>query len=193
MQLLVTLNDFAGIVDVSSNINADRRVNTHIKNAQKFDLGQFLGDALLYDFVQHITSYNESKNNDPNYVPTADEQKYIELLNGKVYVVDGKSVSFEGVKPALVYYSYARILANQNFHTTATNIAKKLNQYSDTAEEKEISRLKTDAESCAYGYMADIRNFLNNNKGIYPLWLRSCYCEQSKIKKSGARITAIYG
>lgn len=192
MELLITLNDFTGLVDISSNINADRRVNTHIKNAQKFDLGLMLGDALLYDFLKYIKSYRDALSADPAHVATPDERKYLDLLNGRVYSYKGNDIYFEGVKPAMVYYSHARILVNQNVHTTATNIAKKLNQYSDTAEEKEIIRLKTDAESVAWGYMNDVKNFLNTNKNLYPLWLRSCHCEQSKIKRSGARITAIY-
>lgn len=192
MELLITLNDFAGLVDLSSNINPERRVNTHIKNAQKFDLGLMLGDALLYDFVKYIRIYRDAITVDPDHVATPDEQKYLDLLNGKIYPFKGNDIYFEGVKPALVYYSYARILVNQNVHTTANGINKKLNQYSETVEEKEIFRLKTDAESAAWGYMNDVKNFLNANKNLYPLWLRSCHCEQSKIKRSGSRITAIY-
>ncbi|MFD2961621.1 MULTISPECIES: DUF6712 family protein [Olivibacter] len=191
MDLLITLSDFTGLVDVSSNINAERRVNTHIKNAQKFDLGLMLGEALLYEFIKYIKSYNDEIASNPAHTATPTEQKYLDLLNGKIYKLNGNDVAFEGVKPALVYYSHARILVNQNIHTTATNIAKKLNQYSETAEEKEIIRLKTDAESVAWGYMNDVKTFLNANKSLYPLWLKSCHCE-SKIKRSGARITAVY-
>jgi hypothetical protein len=175
---LITLSDFAEYRHITANINEVARLDPFIIEAQLMDLKPVLGSYLYDDFIKNIS-----------------QSKYTELLNGKEYTnTDGKLIRYHGVKPVLVYYTYARLLANDNYRSTPTGFVKKLNDYSEHIDsgsnEKTLNRLITQARSSAISYQQEMIDFLNEYDTIYDLWNYST-SGTSPLNMSGCKISSI--
>lgn len=156
----------------------DSRLTPYIMEAQEFDLKEALGYPLYYDMLKELP--NETSGG-----------KYTDLLNGVEYIDRlGHSILFLGIKPAIVYWTYARLIENQQLTITATGVNVKTNQYSDMASQTEISKRVTQARSGAYSYFQTAEKFLidkNIESRIYPLWLIGL----NETKSGGIRMTTV--
>lgn len=86
-----------------------------------------LGDALLLDVKEH-------------------QENYDELLNGGSYDAGyGEKRSFVGLKTALAYYTYARIVKNGDGNVTRFGFMNKNNEYSSRSDFKEKLMAYNDA------------------------------------------------
>ncbi len=186
MTLLINKSDFADYRAVSANRD-DKRIDPFIQEAQEFELRGFLGDPLYYDMLAKIDHYNTEKESNPDYVATADEQKYLDLLNGVSYEWEGNTIQFKGVKPVLVYYAYSRFLSNNNIVSTRFGAVQKKNDYSDPIDSREMARVITKAESDGKKYGVDVERFLNTKSADYPKWEDRCGSRR-KLKGLGFRI-----
>ena len=158
MANLIVLSDIQDFRSVSSNLENDR-VDPLILEAQLLDIRNVLGPALYLDMVKNIT--------DPIYV---------DLFNGVEYIDKSinETVSFEGVRAALAYYSYARLLLNQDLHVTASGLVEKDEQWSKSTEEKRIQRQVSAARLAARAHEEEYLAFLRENSTDYPIYLKTC-------------------
>jgi len=160
MANIITITDIqAAIPDMSVNIE-EEKVTRYIAEAQEFDLKSVLGRALHFAFVEGLAA-------------SPQVEIYSELFEGKTYLDTGlnQNISFAGVKKAMIYWSYARFLNNQDTNVTSFGIVQKENEFSKPSEEKRIARLVTAAIAAATAYKNDFVKFLNDNSTDYPLWL----------------------
>lgn len=166
MANLITISAFAGIYDLSSNMNAAKKLDPCILAAQDIDICAFMGDAFYFDFIKNSGT-----------------APYPDLLNGKEYAdADGNTIKFEGIKRVLVHYSYARYIeAGNHFNTPYGEVYKKEN-YSQGIDPKEISRVANQARSQAYKYQEDVIKFLNrvSSDSLYQLWYKNCKPSKKK-------------
>ena len=95
----------------------DTQVDPFILKAQRSDLKPFLGDALYYDFIENLIDAN-----------------YIDLLDGVVYAYQGDNIYFNGIKPMLAAYSYARTLKNIDINVGRGAVVSKSSEQSDKHE-----------------------------------------------------------
>ncbi len=152
--LLITITDFSGRVDISSNLDATKKLNQHILHAQDFDLRILMGDAFFYDMLANI-----------------DADKYATLMTGGEYDVNGSTITFDGTKPVLVYFAAARLLPTLDNHITATGLMSKKNEFSEHVDSKTMSRLISEYEKLANAYWNKVAHFLVTKKTDYPLWI----------------------
>lgn len=171
ISLLISIADFAGRVDISSNLDATKKLNQHILHAQDFDLRGLMGDTFYYDFLT-----NQSLD------------KYQELINGGTYIKDNVTITFDGLKVVLVYFSAARLLPSLDNHITAHGLTSKKNEFSDHVDSKTMGRLITQYENLANAYWNKIEGFLLSDKTDYPLF-RGNQCGDT----SGRKRAKIYG
>ncbi|WP_207426000.1 hypothetical protein [Pedobacter sp. SYSU D00535] len=172
--LLITKADFIPYVDLPANVDAVKKINMHIEHAQQFDLKPLLGDVLYYDLLKNST-----------------EEKYVTLLDGQEYEVNGVPVLFKGLKPAIVHFATARVLPNISSQITPSGMFQKRNEFSDPVDFRDISRQVKYFESLAHGYWAEARAFLDQNSDTYTHW-RSNKCESPRASRnSGARIYGV--
>lgn len=176
MTLLITHEDFINspLKSLSANLNAGKKLNQYIQEAQVFDLKPILGQELFYDILKE---YDES--------PAL--ATYYDLFHGAEYTKNGRKYTHEGLVPVLCYFTYARYKANANVEETASGSVIKNNQYSEQASEKTIARQIDQARSGAYAYMQDVIKFLNDNASDYPLWKSECV----ESNKRSIRITGV--
>ena len=153
-------------------IETDVRIETRIEEAQIKDIKTVLGDALYWDFVNNIT------------LP-----KYALLLNGGTYLnCENNTVSFEGIKKALAYYAYARIIES-NIAVTRYGAVQKKVDLSEPIPTTTIARASAQNISMAVVYMNEVASFLDKMKEDYPLW-KQCNSE-SVANTSYSKISTI--
>ena len=174
MTKLISISDFSGYPAISTNVNTAKKLDPYITEAQRFDLLPILGQELYWDLINDFTA-------SPSLV------EYGDLFNGSEYTISGKTFKHEGLKPALIYFTYARYRMNANEEETAGGLVTKNNPYSEPASEKTIARRVDQARSAAFAYMEPVIKFLNDKHLDYPLWANSC----KGSNKRSTRITGI--
>lgn len=152
--ILLTKEDIQEYKTLTNNIDESERLFPHIREAQKFDLQPLLGKQLYFDFIKNVADAN-----------------YQDLLNGVEYQdEDDVTVMFEGVKPVLVYYAYARLIQRYASDVTRYGVVKKFTEESEHATQKEVQELVNNARSGAIAYHPDLFDYLDKHKDDFPLW-----------------------
>lgn len=137
--------------DMSKHVDEDR-INVYIRESEDIDLKSALGDALFLDV----------KNN---------TQKYDVLLNGGEYNDRcGNVCAFSGLKRALAYYTYARLVKNADGNLTRFSYVSKDSEYSHAVDFKQKLMAYNDAFNIADRYLKECVRFLEENKKDYPLY-----------------------
>ena len=106
---LINLSDIQEYKPVSSNISSINRIEPYIMEAQDLDIKPFLGDDLYYALIEGKA-----------------DAKYLLIIEGGSYEnANGNTIYFEGLRPALCYFAYARLIENNPLHVTAFGVVKK--------------------------------------------------------------------
>src|ERR1700692_308859 len=116
MAYLININTFADYEDLSVNIKPSR-VLAFVKKAQDLDLSLFMGKAFWTDFIQYFSN----DVNDNLIIDGNCPQIYLDLFNGKTYTdTAGHAIAYDGMIPALVYWTFARYIAADMVHYSGT-------------------------------------------------------------------------
>ena len=124
---------------------------------------------MYYDFIENLIDAN-----------------YVDLLDGVVYSYQGNDIYFNGIKPMLAAYSYARTLKNIDINVGRGAVVSKSSEQSDKHENTLIYRRKTEAESEALRLQGELEQFLSTKRSDYPLWK-----DNNKVKKTSFRILKV--
>lgn len=155
--LITTLEVSSLSRSMSVHVDEDK-IETYIRESESIDIKSALGDALYLDVKDN-------------------PDKYKLLLEGGIYEgKDGKQLLI-GLKTALAYYTYARIVKNGDGNVTRYGFVQKESEYCSHIEFKEKVMAYDDAFSIADRYLKECVMFLNEKKEEYPL-----YNGEGKIK-----------
>lgn len=136
---------------MSVHVDEDK-IETYIRESESIDIKSALGDALYLDVKEH-------------------PEKYELLLDGGTYEDKcGEKKMFMGIKTALAYYTYARIVKNGDGNVTRYGFVQKEDQYSSLTDIKEKVMAYDEAFSIANRYLKECVRFLQNKKKDYPLY-----------------------
>lgn len=155
MTQLITISDFTPYKAISANLNAVKKLDPFILEAQQFDLKKLMGNAFYLAFLDDFTASP----------PLA---LYSDLFNGSTFLQGTKTLRHEGLKAVLCYLSYARYVLNSNVEATAFGTVKKITAESEHVDEKTIIRLYNQATEGAMQYWEDVKKYLNVQD--YDLW-----------------------
>lgn len=114
----------------------------YVEEAEMQDVKPILGDALFFDISENA-------------------EKYADLLNGCMYEVNGVRYGFAGLKTALAYYVWARMVKSGISHLTRFGYVSKNDDYSHSVDWKERQAAYNDAFAVADGYMQECVAYLN--------------------------------
>ncbi len=153
MEPLIQIEDFDGFRDISSNINELKRLDPYILEAQRYDLKNLLNFQLYHDFFANLSS-----------------QIYLDLLNGVDYTHRDVSISYQGLKPFLMYSTYARALSQQGVHFTKGGVTKKKVEESTPLTGGELQGVINQARDNAKGEASMVKDFLCHNSDSYPFY-----------------------
>ena len=160
-KLFISKLDFSAYRDISEHIDDDR-INASILESQVSDLIPFIGEALYKVLQDDFTAPD-----------TWTTPKYDELFDGATYKPQGKSydVIYHGIRPMLVYYTYARLLNTIQMNVSRSGPVTYMNgDISDPAIQAQIKTKVIDARAMATRYMDEVVTFLETNKSDYPEW-----------------------
>ena len=174
---LITIEDIAAVKPISLNTDVQKKLNTFIQEAQEFDLVKFLGDA----FYMAIEA---------DFAAQPSLETYSDLFNGCEYTYNGVQYRHRGLKTVLIYYAYAKYLANAQSNQTAFGNVVKTNTDSTPISDKTITRQVEQALSGAYKYQSDVNDYLNRNSSTYTLWSGRI---ADRTQRSSVRISSVGG
>lgn len=151
-QYLITTLEVADLSrGMSVHVDEDK-IETYIRESESIDIKSALGDAFYLDVREH-------------------PEKYALLLDGGTYEDKcGEKKIFMGIKTALAYYTYARIVKNGDFNVTRYGLMQKEDEYSSRPDIKEKVMAYNDAFSIADRYLKECVMFLDDRKEEYPLY-----------------------
>ena len=140
----------------------DDKINPFIEDAELLDIKPLLGNALYFDLVKNLT-----------------DTKYVELLDGKEFDVNGITHKFTGLKKILSIFSDARYKLFGSYTDTAFGLVEKNHNDSTQVSHESKKNIYSKNRQIAYQYFEDVKLFLNNNKETYSLWMVDCNTRQT--------------
>ena len=159
MTNFVTISDLANYRLISDSVKNATMWPMCVQEAQHFDVRPWLGDALMNEIDEQLTT-------SPTSLSTANAA----LMNGGTYTVDGVNYIFQGLKACIIYYAFARFTTRAPFNYTAAGITVKDTDFSTPASDKSLQRLTTQEYLNATTLRDEVRQFLSRNSTDYPLY-----------------------
>lgn len=158
---LITTDEVGTLTRGMSVYVASDKIESYIREAENMDVRPALGDALFLDIK-------------------AEPDKYQLLLSGGEYEAKcGGKRLLVGLKSALAYYSYARLVKNGDGNVTRFGYVNKDDEYSSRPEFREKLQAYNDAFDVASRYMKECVDYLNENQDKFPLF------RKGRIKTNG--------
>jgi hypothetical protein len=179
--LLLSTATFQQFEDISLNIKPER-LNAYIKKAQELDLKPFLSPAFYYELLKCFDADGQLKENAP--------LQYQNLFNGCEYTDTwGHIISYDGMIPMLVYFTFARFIEGNSVFYTATGPVIKQYDNAQAVSQQDVVKLVQQQRSIANAYASNVEKFLLDNQDQYPLWF---YNSKNKTaRQPGPRIRGI--
>lgn len=161
---LITYNEVFELTrKMSVHIDKDK-MDSFIREAENMDLKPVMGDSLLYAVRR-------------------DSSAFPALLNGGMYEsASGEVKTFEGLKTALAYFTFARFVRNGDGNVTRVGFTVKDNEHSTRASESEKERAYNDARAIAERYLRECMEFVSVDERC-----QSC-CGQRKRKEGRYKV-----
>ncbi|MDH6354490.1 hypothetical protein M2132_000818 [Dysgonomonas sp. PH5-45] len=132
----------------------DGRIGLCIDEAERLDVKPQLGDALYVQLKEW------AGDNPPAGLPD-----FAQLMDGGQYEdCRGNLREFAGLRMALNYYVYARLVRQTSFSVTRFGFVEKQDQYSTQAELQERLAAEKDARTVADTYMGECLAYLQARK-----------------------------
>ncbi|MCL2596270.1 MAG: hypothetical protein FWD66_01120 [Paludibacter sp.] len=128
--MIATVEDIKQIRPIADNINAAKRIQPYINDAEHLDIMPIIGVKL----------YRELDSN--RLVLLTSQQRDI-LLQGCYY--DNNTKYSGGLLSAITYLAYSRFLKNNQLNVTAFGAVVKQGDLSEPADEKTIMRMSNEA------------------------------------------------
>lgn len=138
------------------------RLTWFIEKHQPEVLRDIFGYELYKAFSTGIATYDPNNNNIP-----AIEAKWLNLINGAEYTLNSKTRKFEGLRSIITNYVYWYWLKDQHTQTVGLGEvqAKGENSEMSNPAEKMVKAWNEMSEQ-----VAELYNFLQQNKTTYPEW-----------------------
>lgn len=187
---IINLETFASYEDVSINIKP-QRVAVFVKKAQDLDLKIFMGAAFYYDFIKWFEA-DETEPVTPYAFKLKNEtpQPYKDLFNGVMYQNSaGHDIYFEGIVPAMIYFTFARFIEADAVHYTATGPVTKHHDSADPLKVGDIAKLVVQQRSVANAHLNEVIAFLEAKRADYPLYKYSA--KNAKSRQPGPRFGSV--
>lgn len=184
MIALINRSDFKA--DMSVNIS-EKRLKEHIENAQRFEVATLMGKEFFLDLLAKFKSRKDGFDSNPAYTPSDIEEAYHQLLNGTTDVD-----MFEGLKPVISYYAYARFVLANDLKINDGGNSFKMGDNSERASFNSVKNASIRAESDALGYWNEVKSYLDKNTATFTLWISNTGCGNAEKRRTGMpRISSV--
>lgn len=141
-EMLISSREVRGLTrDISASLR-DERITPLIREAEDMYVRPAIGDALYIELLE-------------------DEGKYPVLLAGGVYEAGGKKTYCTGLKKAIAYYAYAKIILNNQTNVTSWGVGQKNITESTPATPAALDKTYNDAKAVADRYMTECLAYID--------------------------------
>lgn len=148
------------IIKPISNNNQNRygQIASEVEN---LNLKSLLGAAFLYDIQTKAAE-------------TTIPEPYKTLLNGGTFLnCDNETISFKGLYYIIAYFNYRQYIGISGYFDTFSGMVTKSRPEGENVSEGTIKRLQTESETIALSEFETVKQYLNENELLFPLW-KSC-------------------
>lgn len=159
-ELLITSSDIINYCNASSNI-PPAQFTRFIREAQIFDIIPLIG----YEYVEDILA-------ELDVSPELPTSSLSDLYNGKTYSRTGDTViwRYEGLKMAMAYCAYKRLLEEQSVNLTAFGVVQKTDDYSLPLTDVQMGRIINKVNEKVIVLKAQVEKFLCDFSTTYTKW-----------------------
>ena len=145
MQYLITSREVGEYSrEISQNVD-QKKIEKYIRESELLDIKKTLGDELFLDIK-------------------ANQERYKLLIEGGEYDNCGHKECFSGLRSALAYYTYARLVKNGDNNVTRFGLVQKESEYSSSVEFKEKLMAYNDAFSIADSLLQECVRYIKATK-----------------------------
>lgn len=137
---------------MSKHIDVEK-ILVYIDESQQQDIKNALGDSLFIDLLRYVNQEEGESTNDV----------YDNLLHGGIYKNANDEFIFSGLKKALNYFVYARLVKHGDRNLSRVGLMQDQSEYSSHAELKEKQEEYKDAFSVAEELMNDCLRYIRHN------------------------------
>lgn len=141
-----------------------------IPEAELLDVKDQIGEQLYIDLLDSGTTFAE-------------------LMNGGVYEVDSKKYIFKGLKSAISYFVYCRLIRNSDGQLTSYGFVNKETDVSQRPELKERIAAASDAKEIGQAYLNECLQYIRLHPELFPVTQPNC--TEQRTTKSTYRINVI--
>lgn len=168
---LITKADFAAIGQVPSGLQ-DERINPFIRLTQEVELRRVLGSAFYTDVMAN-----------------AAQPAYVKLISGETFTnAAGESIDFPGLKMALLCWTWAMFVCEQQKTVTSHGMNMKTGPYSEPIDYKGLAETQKRYQGLALEYWKEAEAYLNEKTSTFSKW------KSTQVRKTGSiRINSIGG
>ena len=165
MEHLITYSEVLVLSRPTSIHLSEEDVNTFIDESEQMEIIPAIGADLYLNILE-------------------DETKHEVLLNGGNYTgADGKKRIFKGLKTALAYYVYAKMVKNDGRILGESGFLSHNDEHTSRIEEKQKYVSYNDALNVARRYLSDVLEYLKSTQEGFD--------RTAKVKNNGVRFIAI--
>lgn len=98
------------------------------------------------------------------------------LLEGGTYEKNGKRYQLNGIKKALAYYAYSRLLESGSVNLTRQGVVNRRSDTADAADEDNIIKISRETYAIADRYMQEIMDYLGAGEAEMETTQRTSVC-----------------
>lgn len=149
MTNLITYTDIA-LVRPLAQIDVER-IDPYIAEAQRYDIMPSVGLETL-----------------ELCLAVSPDAAHVVLRDGAVYTApDGAKYECEGLKKALSYYAYKRLVLNNSANVTAFGVVSKLSDNSQPLANSDLRRIANEAEACGKAALTSCIDYMSRNSTLF--------------------------
>lgn len=131
----------------------DSKATRFIDEAEGLDLRPMLGDELFIEIMQQ------------NHMQDFDE--YIgRVVNGSTYKYNDKIYMFAGLKKALAYYTYARLIVGGDVEVTRSGLRSRDSDYSHQVPMEERQQVSRECSAIADYHMNQLLDYIKRTDAL---------------------------
>lgn len=158
--MIITMEDIQRVRPLANNL-CEAKVEIYIREAEHLDVLPILG-AALYARLDQGEGLTEQE---------------MTLLEGGEYNADCGGVRhIQGVKVALAYFAYARLVRNNQVNVTPYGVVTKVGDESNPTEYRTVAAVCADAQNIGEALLAEAMRYWREVDGV-------CACGTQRAKR----------
>lgn len=141
----------------------DSKANRFIAEAEELDVRPAIGDKMLQYIRSNVASC-------------------VDLLNGTTYTYNSQTYTFAGLKTAIAYYAYARLIVGGDIEVTRSGMRSRDSDYSHQAPLEERQQVSRECSAIADRHINQALDYIKRTDALAANLERSKRADSQRTK-----------